>query len=288
MSIRKQRLLLLSSPALKLLCCAGVASSHTLLKCHTLQGNECRGVDKNGFGSFHRSCSGAPVALIGQKGIRCDWPSRRRIKSGAAPATVGGEPFFSLPLGCQSLGRRRRVVTREPGDLPEQSSFRRAGRAHGAVFRCGDRGELSKRTGAAAMPVFLPIFASNQPSRARATTVGFIAALALSVFGLSAGFGAAAQAAEVSQPWGQLVLKAPPRAISQFDWTGFYVGGHAGYARGNARVNIVDDDTTSFSHRFGSLTGGLQGGYNYVLPSRLLIGVEADMSFPNYLSADEV
>jgi high affinity Mn2+ porin len=53
-------------------------------------------------------------------------------------------------------------------------------------------------------------------------------------------------------------------------------------------VNILDDDTTSFTHRFGTLTGGLQGGYNYVLPSRLLLGVEADMSFPNYLSADEV
>ena len=147
MSISKQRLLRLSSSALRLLCCAGVAPSQTPLKCHTLQGNEFRGVDKNRRGFFHRSCSGAPVALIGQKGIRCDWPSRWPIKSGAAPATVGGESFFKLPLGCQSLGRRRRVVTREPGDLPEQSSFRRAGRAHGAVFRCGDRGELSSGTG---------------------------------------------------------------------------------------------------------------------------------------------
>ena len=108
MAIREQRLFLLSSSALKLLCCAEFAPSRTPLKCHTLQGNEFRGVDKNRRGFFHRSCSGAPVALTGQKGIRCERPSRQPIKSGAAPATVGGESFFKLPLGCQSLGRRRR------------------------------------------------------------------------------------------------------------------------------------------------------------------------------------
>src|SRR6266478_7743502 len=111
------------------------------LKCHTLQRNEFLAVDKNGSRLFHHERSGAPVALTGQKGIRCDWPSCRPIKSGAAPATVGGESFFKLPLGFvhQSLGRRRRVTTREPGDLPEQVIFRRAGRACGAVFRCDDR-----------------------------------------------------------------------------------------------------------------------------------------------------
>src|SRR5262245_65909588 len=141
MSIRKQRLLLLNSSALKLLCCAGVAPSHTLLKCHTLRGNEFRGVDKNGSGFFHRSCSGAPVALTGQKGIRCDSPFRWRGKSGAAPATVGGESFFRLPLGCQSLGRRRRTMTREPGDLPEHVILPACGaRARGGLPLWWQRG----------------------------------------------------------------------------------------------------------------------------------------------------
>jgi hypothetical protein len=78
-------------------------------------------VDKSGSAFFHHERSGAPVALIGQKGIRCDLLFRWRVKSGAAPATVGGESFFSLPLGFvrQSLGRRRRIKTRKPGDLPE-------------------------------------------------------------------------------------------------------------------------------------------------------------------------
>src|SRR5215813_7487595 len=89
-------------------------------------------------------------------------------------------------------------------------------------------------------------------------------------------------------PWNQLLLKAPPARATSFDWTGFYVGGHVGYSRGNARVTVVDDDPTNFSKSFGSLTGGLQGGYNYVLPSRLLLGIEADASFPNFLAADDL
>jgi len=83
-------------------------------------------------------------------------------------------------------------------------------------------------------------------------------------------------------------LKLTAGQASQFDWTGFYVGGHVGYSRGNARVTVVDDDPTNFSHAFGSVTAGLQGGYNYVLPSRFLLGIEADASFMNALSADDV
>jgi high affinity Mn2+ porin len=81
---------------------------------------------------------------------------------------------------------------------------------------------------------------------------------------------------------------APRQASTQFDWIGFYVGGHVGYSRGKARVTLADDESARFGHEFGSLTGGLHGGYNYVLPSRLLLGVEADMTFLNALAADDV
>jgi hypothetical protein len=86
--------------------------------------------------------SGVLIALVSQEGIRCAESSRRQGNSGAVPATVGGEPFSEMPLGfaVQSLGRRGTATTREPGDLPERtSSFRRAGRACGADFRCGGR-----------------------------------------------------------------------------------------------------------------------------------------------------
>src|SRR5438874_759089 len=179
-------------------------------------------------------------------------------------------------------------MTREPGDLPEHvilpaCGARASGRSSAVVT-----GELSSGWGRPPMPIVLPIFASGATSRVRARRVGAITVMAISVSALSTIFAVNALAAEagVSQPWGQLPLKAPTR-VSAFDWTGFYVGGHVGYARGNARVKIVDDDLDSFRSSIGSLTGGLQGGYNYVLPSRFVLGVEADMSFMNYLSADD-
>jgi hypothetical protein len=108
---------------------------------NSFQQNRSERLDTNKARSQTSTRSGVLIALISQEGIRCGSPFRRRAKSGAAPATVGGESFSKMPLGfaVQSLGRRRRVKTREPGDLPEQrSSFRRAGRAYGADFRCGD------------------------------------------------------------------------------------------------------------------------------------------------------
>ena len=75
-----------------------------------------------------------------------------------------------------------------------------------------------------------------------------------------------------------------------YDWTGLYFGGHVGYARGKAQTTLTDFNTQpdNFGSSFGSLTGGIQAGYNYVFPSRILLGVEADASFMNYLSADDV
>jgi len=85
-----------------------------------------------------------------------------------------------------------------------------------------------------------------------------------------------------------------PVAPTAHDWSGFYVGGHVGYAAMSSYWNsealgaptlsgsteIFDDDGP-----WGPLFGGLQAGYNYVLASQLLAGVEADVSFPNHLSA---
>jgi high affinity Mn2+ porin len=84
----------------------------------------------------------------------------------------------------------------------------------------------------------------------------------------------------------QLPRNAP--ANTGFDWTGLYVGGHVGYTRGNAQATVSDAAPDNFRSSFGSMIGGLQIGYNYVLPSRFLLGVEADASFLNYLSADDL
>ena len=76
-------------------------------------------------------------------------------------------------------------------------------------------------------------------------------------------------------------LEAPP--VASYDWSGLYVGGHVGYGRGYGRNTLFDPNPAAAGSSFGSLWGGLQFGYNYLLPSRLLVGIEGDISFPNYL-----
>jgi len=95
---------------------------------------------------------------------------------------------------------------------------------------------------------------------------------------------AIAQAAAASD----LPVKAPP-APASYDWTGFYLGGHMGYAWGN-----LSWSTTGASGAFslaepidifsetGSFYEGLQTGYDYMLPDRYVIGVEGDVSFPSF------
>jgi high affinity Mn2+ porin len=87
-------------------------------------------------------------------------------------------------------------------------------------------------------------------------------------------------AADIAFP-NSMPLKPPP--IANYDWSGFYVGGHVGYSRGYGRNTLFDPNQTTASSSFGSLFGGLQFGYNNLLPSRLLVGIEGDISFPNYL-----
>jgi hypothetical protein len=56
-------------------------------------------------------------------------------------------------------------------------------------------------------------------------------------------------------------LKAPP--IANYDWSGFC--GHVGYSRGYGRNTLFDPNPTAASSSFGSLFGGFQFGYNYLL-----------------------
>lgn len=93
-------------------------------------------------------------------------------------------------------------------------------------------------------------------------------------------FGAPLRAADSI---GQVPLQAPPSVPAPFDWTGAYFGGHVGYSRGHGRNTLFDPGPAAAGPSFGSLFSGLQFGYNYLLPSRLLVGIEGDISFPNFL-----
>ena len=97
---------------------------------------------------------------------------------------------------------------------------------------------------------------------------------------LASAFDSSSRAADLI---GQLPSQAPPSVAVPFDWSGFYVGGHVGYGRGYGGNTLFDPNPSAADSSFGSFFGGMQYGYNYRLPSRLLLGIEGDISFPNYL-----
>jgi outer membrane immunogenic protein len=57
-------------------------------------------------------------------------------------------------------------------------------------------------------------------------------------------------------------------ATSLFNWSGFYVGGNAGYGWGSA----IGGDPSGF-------LGGFQAGYNFQVSPRAVFGFETDISF---------
>jgi len=82
-----------------------------------------------------------------------------------------------------------------------------------------------------------------------------------------------------------MLFKSGP-ATSPFDWNGMYLGGHVGFTLGHANATVWDTSGSAARHQFGTNKGGLQTGYNVVLPSRVLLGVEADVTFPGFLESN--
>ncbi|MGD0024234.1 MAG: carbohydrate porin, partial [Xanthobacteraceae bacterium] len=111
---------------------------------------------------------------------------------------------------------------------------------------------------------------------------------------------ALAGGADAADPSPSMPVKAPP-APASYDWTGLYVGGHLGYAAGSSDWSATQGGATTPSlsgsldlfnsydafKGTGSYALGFQAGYNYMLPSRLLLGVEADVSFPSLLAGSQ-
>ena len=82
-------------------------------------------------------------------------------------------------------------------------------------------------------------------------------------------------------------LKAP-HLRPAFDWSGFYIGGHTGYGRGSSTAVLSDPLAVSTNSVFSGVIGGVQGGYNVQMPSGLVLGVEADLTFPNYFISNKI
>lgn len=66
-----------------------------------------------------------------------------------------------------------------------------------------------------------------------------------------------------------------------YNWSGFYLGGHAGYIVANSNASAAD--TAAITATYGRMPNpqggfaGLHAGYNVQLPSRLVVGVEASV-----------
>jgi high affinity Mn2+ porin len=88
--------------------------------------------------------------------------------------------------------------------------------------------------------------------------------------------------------------------VASDEWTGLYVGAHMGFATGRSGWSATQPSgapnlsgSLDFTRAFdlftgaGSYLGGLQAGYNYMVTSRILAGVEADISFPNTIAAGQ-
>ena len=115
--------------------------------------------------------------------------------------------------------------------------------------------------------------------------------------GVSFGMLTLADAADAAD----LPVKAPAASDAVFSWTGFYIGGHFGYAAGRTGWSATDAGATApalagsldLFNTFDAFKGtgsyifGMQAGYNYLLPSRWLIGFEADASAPNTLAGSQ-
>jgi len=108
--------------------------------------------------------------------------------------------------------------------------------------------------------------------------------IALAGLVLTAGFLSAARAADLAQTKGPAETPAPSDP-----WNGFYLGGHLGRAGGKSNWSGPDIwDSSGLAKQIdsfteaGSFLGGFQAGYNLLLPSRLLIGLEGDFSLPAF------
>ena len=73
-----------------------------------------------------------------------------------------------------------------------------------------------------------------------------------------------------------------PAVTPTYDWTGFYIGGHGSYSWSNTNSTLTNTATGATfppaSTSSSAWHGGGQIGYDYMLPSRVVIGIVADVS----------
>src|SRR5260370_13949880 len=89
------------------------------------------------------------------------------------------------------------------------------------------------------------------------------AGVGLSLFALDGPAGAA-----------DMPVKAP-HIQAVFDWTGLYIGAHAGYSRGSSSAVLSDPATLAASNTFSGTIRGGQARYSVLVSSGLLLRLAA-------------
>ena len=83
----------------------------------------------------------------------------------------------------------------------------------------------------------------------------------------------------------RMPVKAPPPVVAAvYNWTGFYIGGHVGYASGRSKTDVLPPDALdcgggpsceSVSHSVRGAFGGAHAGYNWQV-NAIVFGVEVE------------
>jgi high affinity Mn2+ porin len=145
---------------------------------------------------------------------------------------------------------------------------------------------LRQREDRSVAAVFWPRDAGVAPGRpAQRRAARMRAGVAMAALIVTGGAGAA-----------DLPMPMPP-AAAVYDWSGFYAGGHIGFASGGSHFTATQPGSApnlsgtldlfrpyDFYTGEGSNFAGFQGGYNILYRSGLLLGIEADISFPGDMS----
>jgi outer membrane immunogenic protein len=100
----------------------------------------------------------------------------------------------------------------------------------------------------------------------------------LAAFGLALGMAQSASAADLRQP---VYKAAPAPVIAAYNWSGFYLGIHGGYAWASEDAALVGGGTATALDPDGFLAGA-QLGWNWQAPGTpWVFGIEGDWSWTN-------